>query len=209
MNQKKIEDFNSRLQNRDEEYSFRFYPENSLKDGMYQEVFVREISAKTAKQALIDLFQLKEAADRASISKSYLEQFYTYARLPTNHERLGEHDLFEYILADLYRWAYVDRHQYYVWKLQVNGLMAFDFRGYNENSALLRFAHNHRKNTTNLEPHRHSAKKFLSNFKKGLRDFYGISGEGIIIKDMITAGFIEKIHVKQSRYYRRGPQWSY
>ena len=209
MNKKKIESFNSQLKRDDGEYSFRFYPDNSLEDGMYKKVYVRDVYANTPKQALINLLQLKEFADKKSILSSYFDQFYSYARLPDNHENLSENDLFEYILADLYQLAYIDRYQYYGWKAQVSGLMAFDFRGHDENSALLSFAHNNRKNTTYLEPHRHSAKKFLTNFKKSLRDFYGISGEGIILKDMMTAGFVEEIHIRQSRQYRRGLQWNY
>ena len=57
-------------------------------------------------------------------------------RMDFSYEYMSENDLFEYILADLYQLAYIDRYQYYGWKAQVSGLMAFDFRGHDENSEM-------------------------------------------------------------------------
>ncbi len=209
MTLRKIKYSNSKLMNEKGEYAFKFYPAHSLLNGVYVPSEVRDIHAATPKEALTNLLEIEDESDRNTILDVYLNDFGTFARAPDKQQTHNDTDVFEHILADLYRVGYVDKNDYYTWKPMVSGLMSFDFRGHNEESALTSFAHNHRKNTNNLEPHRHSTKKFVENFKRSLRDFFGISGDGIILKDLITAGYVERIHVRQSRQYNRGHRWSY
>ena len=207
MNTKKITLINSWLKDQNQKYSFWYYPHNSLRENIFDEAAVRAIEGKTAWEAVTNLLDFDNGSKRKDVLERYFAVFKSKVSLPDDHEGLCNESLCIYILADLYQLAYIDRHEYYAWKPQVNGLMGFSFRGFDFESLFLSFALNHRRNTSNLEPHRNGARAFLRKFRSSCSDILGIgynASDEIFLKDLVTAGYVEKIHLRQNHQYRRG-----